>query len=94
MLQARKSNGLKPLYYRDDLFQFSTRIHYKEFWRALVSIEKSSEFLRIRLARDSQFDALEAFKYLDMNKDGVVTEKELQKALRYKRFEPTELELK
>ncbi len=60
----------------------------------MVSIEKSSEYLRVRLARDIQFDAHEAFKYLDVNKDGVVTEKEIKKALWGKRVDATELELK
>ena len=94
LLENRKSNGVKRSYYRDECFQFSTRLHYKEFWRTLFSVERNSDNLRARLARDPNFDTLEAFKYCDINKDGIVTEKELSKVLRYKNFLASEQELK
>ena len=50
--------------------------------------------MRARVSRDPNFDKFEAFKFLDINKDGIVTEKELSKVLRYRNFYSNELELK
>ena len=50
--------------------------------------------MRARVSRDPNFDKFEAFKFLDINKDDIVTEKELSKVLRYRNFYSNELELK
>ncbi len=55
LVTSRESNKIAS-YYRDDCFSFSTRMYFKELWRAFFKNEGNSEHLRIRLAKDPIFD--------------------------------------
>jgi len=78
-LNRRTSNY--PVYPRSSPFNHSTMYEFKETWKIHLHSEVKLERIRQSLKRRPFFDVYEAFSACDINQDGVVTKREVQKLL-------------
>ena len=90
ILNRRNSNFSRV---REDCFSYSTRLQFKELMKTHFSVERLAETLRKSLNHDPSFDVYEAFKAIDVNKDGIITKNEIKKVFEGRGFFVTEMEV-
>lgn len=74
MLARRPSNHRRiNVYRKDDVFSFPAANAFKQLLRTMISTEGAAEATRQSLSRNPFFDPSEAFRTVDINKNGVVS---------------------
>lgn len=74
-------------------FTATTRLLYKELLDLLIEYEQATELTRLRLRKDTQFDAYEAFTAVDLGGKGYITLGQLREFLEKNRVYASEAEL-
>lgn len=92
LLNRRSSNNIRS-HFRDDCFNYGTRILFKELLKAIFETEKSGDYLRHRLLKDPSFTPVDAFKACDVNQDGIITRLEIRDLLLQHNVHATDLDL-
>ena len=80
-LVNRRQSNLVRSFYRDDCFNYSTRMEFKELMNTHFKVERSAENIRRSLKRNPYFNIYDAFTACDLNEDGIVTENEIRSLL-------------
>ena len=79
ILERRQSTHQRINPYRkDDVFSHPTACAFKELIRVSINCESQAEGLRQALSRNPYFNAEEAFRTCDLNRDGIIRSEEIR----------------